>query len=110
MTAEPINEDNSERNPDRASAALNSHTHDYTEVCTSACPASPWYDPTAPSEDELTIAFLAGKVEALRAEVAALTEKQSEIAEMLSTVVEQVGPTLDQLSSHPMFKMIFGGK
>lgn len=56
------------------------------------------------------LVFLAGKVDALRAEVEALTEKQTEIAGMLSTVVEQVGPTLDQLSSHPMFKMIFGGK
>lgn len=61
-------------------------------------------------EEEYSIAFLAGKVDALSEKVEALTAKQAEIATMLAAVLEQVGPLIDQLSSHPMFKMIFGGK
>lgn len=88
-----------------------SHTHSDEDVCTSACPASPWFEPVPPNEEApITIAFLAGKVDALTAQVELLIAQQEGIAGMLATVVEQVGPTLDQLSSHPMFKMIFGGK
>lgn len=56
-----------------------------------------------PVSDAYTLHLLAGKIDAL-------TEKQSEIAGMLATVVEQVGPTLDKISDHPMLKMFLGGK
>ena len=43
-------------------------------------------------------------------QVEALTLQQENIAGMLATVVEQVGPTLDKLTDHPMLKMFLGGK
>lgn len=85
------------------------HTHAHEDVCTSACPASPWFEPVPPAE-EMTIAFLAGKVDALAEQVKLLTAQQENIATMLATVVDQVGPTLDKLTDHPMLKMFLGGK
>lgn len=72
---------------------------------------SPRMSPDMPENVEtFTLAVLAGKVDALTQQVELLTAQQEGIAAMLATVVEQVGPTLDQISSNPMFKMMFGGK
>lgn len=63
-----------------------------------------------PVSDAYTLHLLAGKVEALCEKVDTLTAEQSNIATMLATVVETVGPTLDKLTDHPMLKMFLGGK
>lgn len=127
MTAEslplPLNVISSDPLP----TAIIPHIHDYEETCTTACPASPDYDTSSPftfdtpsemepDKDEeldpilmevtklkLQVAFLSGKIDSL-------VTQQAGIAGMLEKVVDQVGPTLDQISSNPMFKMMFGGK
>lgn len=111
-----------------AEFATAEHTHAHEDVCTSACPASPWFEPVPPTtdsvldmiqtgelpdlvrEEEFSIAYLAGKVDSLEKKIDALTEQQSGIAGMLATIVEQVEPTLAKLTEHPMLKMFLGGK
>lgn len=111
MTNEPLPLPDNVIHADPKPTAIIPHIHDYEDVCTSACPASPYYTGELPDNvEEFSLAVLAGKVDALTEQVKLLSAQQEGIAGMLATVVEQVGPTLDQISSNPMFKMMFGGK
>ena len=61
---------------------------------------------TSPHSETAPDVITSQDVRELVAETRAMNVRLSEIAERLDAATEQIGPVLDQLSSHPLAKMI----